>query len=205
MSSGQMPDDTGSPTADLAGPRLRILRQAKGMSLAAVAAEAGITKGFLSLAERGKTRVSVPTLLRICEVLEVQLGSLFDYPDKEAVVHGGTHMDMGGNDIDEFMLTPVDEEYLQVMRSVIRPGGGSDGTYNLDAETIFALVMRGTLDLTVNDETRRMTAGDSTTFSARSMHGFVNPEQTVAEVVWAVTPPLAHGTQRPGGSGRQRD
>ncbi|MFW0795699.1 helix-turn-helix domain-containing protein [Gordonia sp. CPCC 205515] len=199
MSSTESPDGASSPNADLAGPRLRILRQAKGMSLAAVAAEAGITKGFLSLAERGKTRVSVPTLLRICDVLDVQLGSLFDYPD-DAVVHGGTHMDMGGNDIDEYMLTPADEKYLQVMRSVIQPGGGSDGTYNLDAETIFALILRGTVELTVDDEMRRLTAGDSTTFSARSMHGFVNPEQTVAEVVWAVTPPLAHGTQRPGQS-----
>ncbi|MFC9461440.1 helix-turn-helix domain-containing protein [Streptomyces sp. NPDC056983] len=62
----------------LAGPRLREMRQDRGLTLAAVAESAGVTKGFLSLAERGKTQVSVPNLLRICEVLDVQPGSLFD-------------------------------------------------------------------------------------------------------------------------------
>ncbi|MBV6762326.1 helix-turn-helix domain-containing protein [Rhodococcus opacus] len=189
------PETAAAAGEQSAGPRLRAFRLAKGMSLAAVAAEAGITKGFLSLAERGKTRVSVPTLLRICDVLDVQLGSLFDYPSG-TIVHGGAPLDMGGNDIDEFMLTPSDEEHLQVMRSVIQPGGGSDGTYTLEAESIFALVLSGSMDLTVDGVMRSLGAGDSTTFSARSEHGFVNPGQTVTEVVWSVVPPLPHGDMR---------
>ena len=70
------------------GPRLRQARRARGLTLAAVAEEAGVTKGFLSLAERGQTRVSVPTLLRACAALQIPLGSLFDYPEAVVVPSG---------------------------------------------------------------------------------------------------------------------
>ncbi len=189
MSMAEAPNGGADTAHELAGPRLRALRQAKGKSLAETAADAGVTKGFLSLAERGKTRVSVPTLLRLCDALDVQIGALFDYP-AESIVHGGSHIDMGGNDIDEYMLTPSGERHLQAMRSVIQPQGGSDGIYSLDAESIFVLVLRGKLDLTIDGEVRTLDAGDSTTFSARAHHGFVNPDHTVAEVVWVVTPPM---------------
>ena len=56
------------------GPKLRQTRVAQGLSLTSVAELAGVTKGFLSLAERGKTRVSVPVLLKICDVLGVAIG-----------------------------------------------------------------------------------------------------------------------------------
>jgi len=79
------------------------------------------------------------------------------------------------------------------MRSVIQPGGGSAGTYRLDAESIFALVLRGRMELTVGTDTWLLEAGDSTTFSARSEHGFVNPGQTVTEVVWTMAPQLPDG------------
>lgn len=64
----------------VAGPRLREARLRRGLSLSDVAQAAGVTKGFLSLAERAKTQISVPTLLRICDALDIKLGSLFDYP-----------------------------------------------------------------------------------------------------------------------------
>ncbi|NBX24281.1 MAG: XRE family transcriptional regulator, partial [Microbacteriaceae bacterium] len=67
------------------GPQLRERRLARGLSVTAVAERAGVSKGFLSLAERGKTRVSVPVLLRICDVLGVTIGSLFTYPENPIV------------------------------------------------------------------------------------------------------------------------
>lgn len=193
MPRSDSPETAAVKGEQSAGPRLRALRLGRGMSLAAVAAEAGVTKGFLSLAERGKSRLSVPTLLRICEVLDVQLGELFEYPSG-TIVHGGVPLDMGGTDIEEFMLTPSAEQHLQVVRSVIQPGGGSGGTYTLATTSIFALVLRGSLELTVGGTTRFLAAGDSTTFSARSEHGFINPGPTATEVVWTLVPPLPHGS-----------
>ncbi len=173
------------------GPALRGIRQSLGFSLTAVADEAGITKGFLSLAERGHTRVSVPVLLRICEVLGVSIGSLFTYPS-ERVLHGGTPLYMGGVDLQEFLLTPADEPHIQVMRTQMQPGGGSDGAYTLDTDSIFVIVTRGQLELEVDGDTMLLNTGDATTFSARKPHNWRNPLPTESEVIWVISPPIPH-------------
>ena len=53
------------------GPKLRELRKERELTLEAVADRAGLTKGFLSLVERGQTTISVPNLLKVCEILGV--------------------------------------------------------------------------------------------------------------------------------------
>lgn len=176
------------------GPQLRKVRQSKGLSVTAVAEGTGITKGFLSLAERGKTLVSVPVLLRICDFLGISIGSLFDYP-VEPVVHGGVPLYMGGTDLQEYLLTPLDEKWVQVMRTTMQPGGGSDGAYNLDAESIFVLVLQGQLTLEIGSETRTLETGDSTTFSAKTPHNWFNPLNVESQVLWVISPPLPLGKQ----------
>ena len=171
------------------GPQLRIVRLAQGLSVTHVAELAGVTKGFLSLAERGKTRVSVPVLLRICEVLDISIGSHFNYP-QEPVVHGGVPLYMGGVDLQEYLLTPVDEKNVQVMRTTMQPGGGSDGAYTLEAESIFVVVTQGQLFLDIEGEERILETGDSTTFSARKSHNWHNPLDTESQVLWVISPPL---------------
>lgn len=175
---------------DQAGPRLRSVRIGKGLTLEAVADLAGITKGFLSLAERGLTRVSVPNLLAICAALDISLGSLFDYPES-TVVGRGSRLQMGGIDIDEYLLTPADQPHLQVMRTRLRPGGGSGGAYRLAGEAVFALVLTGSLQLTIDGEQRLLKPGESTTYSARSLHEWINPSaEESAEVIFVFAPPL---------------
>jgi quercetin dioxygenase-like cupin family protein/DNA-binding Xre family transcriptional regulator len=172
-----------------AGPRLREIRQGQHRSLAEVAQRAGITKGFLSQAERGLTRVSVPTLLAICRALEVTIGALFDYPET-TVVGAGTVLQMGGLGVTEFLLTPANQGHLQVMRTIVQPSGGSGGTYRLDSEAVFAFVLRGALQITVDGEQRVVNAGQSTTYPARSDHGWRNGGDTETEVLFVFAPPL---------------
>lgn len=172
-----------------AGPRLREIRLEQGRSLAAVAAEAGVTKGFLSQAERGLTRISVPTLLQVCSVLGIGIGSLFDYP--ESTVAGPVPLDMGGIGVREYLLTPASEALVQVMRTHLEPGGGSGGVFALDTETIFVTVLQGSFELVVEGERRALSAGESTTFGGRSTHEWRNPGGEPAEVLWVLAPPLA--------------
>jgi transcriptional regulator with XRE-family HTH domain len=174
---------------DVAGPRLRAARQHRGLSLAEVANAADVTKGFLSLAERAKTQVSVPTLMRICDALDIKLGALFDYPS-ETVVGVGAVLNMGGVGLDEYLLTPSDQRHLQAIRTVVQPGGGSGGAYRTEAEAIFVLVVRGAMDLTVDGDVRRLHAGDTTTFPASALHEWCNPSPEIAELIWVVTPPI---------------
>ncbi|MCF2129496.1 XRE family transcriptional regulator [Strepomyces sp. STD 3.1] len=183
--------DSSDPRMSRLGPKLRTLRQQRGLTLQAVADSAAVTKGFLSLVERGRTTISVPNLLRVCEALGISVGSLFDYPDETVVRSGlGAPLEMGGEKIREYLLTPATEQHLQVMRTVLDPGGGSGGAYTLDSETVFVVVVRGSLHLAVDGQDIQLEAGDSHTFSARSAHAWDNPAAVEAEVLWSIAPPI---------------
>ena len=177
------------------GPKLRARRQELGLTLARVSEQAGCTKGFLSLVERGQTTISVPSLLRLCEALGISIGSLFDYPDQTVVRRdGGAPLAMGGVGIREYLLTPVAEQHIQVMRTVLRPGGGSGGAYTLDCETIFVVVIRGALRLNIDSADIDLDVGDSYTFSARVPHSWSNPTEDESEVLWTLAPPIPGAT-----------
>jgi transcriptional regulator with XRE-family HTH domain len=182
-------DGTDTASADV-GARLRRMRLALGLSLADVAVRAEVTKGFLSQLERGLSGVAVPTLLRICDAMGVSIGSVFEYPE-QTVVQGGVPLQMGGVGLREYLLTPRGERTVQVMRTVMKPGGGSGGAYSLRATTIFVIVLRGALELTVDGELRSLGVGDSTTFPATAMHDWRNSASEEAEVLWVIAPPLA--------------
>ncbi|MDX1874174.1 XRE family transcriptional regulator [Mycolicibacterium sp. 120266] len=177
------------------GPKLRAVRQERGLTLDALASEAELTKGFLSLVERGQTAVSVPNLLRICAILGVSVGALFDFPDSAMVRSGqGAPLEMGGSGIREYLLTPATERHVQVMRTVLQPGGGSGGAYTLDSKTIVAVVVRGRLRLTVDGQDMTLGAGDCYTFSAQSPHAWENADSGESEVIWSIAPPLPTGS-----------
>jgi transcriptional regulator with XRE-family HTH domain len=173
------------------GPRLRELRLGQDMTLAVLAERTGLTKGFLSLVERGRASTSVPALLSICDALGTTISALFEYPDEEVVRSGrGAPLQMGGNQLEEFLLTPAGERHVQVMRTVLQPGGGSGGAYTLPIQTVFAYVVSGRLELTVAGQSRLLDAGDATTFSARAQHAWCNAAPGPTEVLWALAPAL---------------
>lgn len=62
------------------GARLRGVRQTRRLTIDQVAEMSGLTKGFLSRVERDLTSPSVSTLLKLCDVLGIEIGQLFLCP-----------------------------------------------------------------------------------------------------------------------------
>ena len=60
------------------GERIRRIRAAKGLSQANVAHDLGITGGAYAKIERGETDANISRLIRIAEVLEVNICEFFD-------------------------------------------------------------------------------------------------------------------------------
>jgi transcriptional regulator with XRE-family HTH domain len=60
------------------GERLAALRRERALSLAALAMKVGVTKGFLSLVERGRKAPSISTLLRLSQAYAIPVGGLLD-------------------------------------------------------------------------------------------------------------------------------
>ena len=177
------------------GPRLRAVRLSRGMSLATLAAGAGLTKGFLSQVERDLVSPSVGSLLRVCDAfgVGVGVGELFE-PASGPLVRAADRPQIafGGEGVDEFQLTPSSERRLQVIQSDIAPGGGSgDEAYGLAGEAEFVHVLAGTFDIEVDGEAYRLAAGDSLTFDAGRPRRWRNASPVrPATVLWVIVPAL---------------
>ncbi len=187
-------------TSSSLGARLREARRAQRKTLAQVAAESGLTKGFLSKLENGQASASVASLLRLCQSLTVPVGALFEPPTGQVVRRDAyPPIEFGGSGMREWLLTPRSERRLQALLSEVQPGGGSgDAMYTLPTEVEFVFVLTGRLCINLDGDVTELGAGDALTFPAASAHTFraVGPEP--ARVLWVVTPALPdEGWQRP--------
>src|ERR1700728_2697357 len=154
------------------GAQLRAARLAARKSMAEVAEEAGLTKGFLSKLERDLANVSVASLIRLCDALGVSVGSLFQ-PSKGEVVR-------------------ADE------RPTISGGGSGDEQYALPADVELVFIMAGRLEITIDEELVILEEGDAFTFTASARHAFrAVDESRPTRVLWVVSPALPDTTRYP--------
>ncbi|MEV6598453.1 helix-turn-helix domain-containing protein [Actinoplanes sp. NPDC051346] len=173
------------------GARLRAARQRQGLTINQVAASAEVTKGFISRIERDETSPSVATLVTLCEVLSLPIGTLFESPRTDVVrKDDAPNIQLAGAGADERLLTPRGQARLQLIRSVIDPGGtGGPELYTLNCELEVLHVLEGTIDVVFSSGTERLGPGDTLTFSGREPHSWMNPDgHHGAEVLWVIAP-----------------
>ena len=181
------------PAEALIGARLRAARQAAGLTLAVVAEQVGLTKGFLSRLERDEVSPSVASLVTVCGVLGIGVGQLFEAPDTSLVRAGeAPPINFGGRGLREYLLTAGSQRQLQVIRSLVEPGGGGGPElYSLACEAEFVYVVSGELRLLLSGDTVDLGAGDAFTMPGSTPHTWLNPSRdTETEVLWVLTPAL---------------
>lgn len=151
----------------------------------------GLTKGFISQLERDMTSASVASLVKVCAALRISVGALFE-PASTSLTRSGEapRINFGGTGLREVLLTPRSSSDLQVVRSVIEPGGGSgDEPYGLEAKAEVAYVVEGELVVTLDGEAFHLRKGDTLTFSAREPHAWHNPSKGCRTLVlWILAP-----------------
>jgi quercetin dioxygenase-like cupin family protein len=155
----------------------------------------------VSKLERDLANVSVASLMRLCEALDVSVGSLFQAPRGEVIRHGAyPPINFGGTGVTEYLLTPSGEKRVQAILSHIEPGGGSgDEPYSLPADIEFVFVLAGELRLTVAGEEITLAQGDAFTFPGSTEHTFraaaADGAGGPAQVLWVFSPGLPDAAQ----------
>ncbi len=143
--------------------------------------------------ERDSTSPSVASLLAICNALGIAIGSLFENGDARLVRAGeAPRILFGGRNIEDYVLTPRAERRVQVMRTVLEPGGTcGDEPYTLPIDVEFTYVLEGSLELWVDSTLYLLNRGDAITFGGRDPHAWRNPSQHHrTEVLWLLSPAL---------------
>ena len=174
------------------GPRLRQLRDQKGMSARQVAELAGLTPAYLSRLENGRVSPTVATLARLVAAMGETMATLFAEPPGEAqpVVRRSERHLLRSRGVLDSQVTPGWAKRLEILESLVEPGQGSSKTLHShpgDEECV--LVLEVELDLYLRTERLHLGVGDSATFDSRTPHRWRNPSASrQTRVLWVITP-----------------
>jgi transcriptional regulator with XRE-family HTH domain len=169
------------------GERLRELREARNISMRALASRSGLSANALSMIERGKASPSVSTLYKLSEALGVSITAFFssDSQRKQVVFLKGSERarvsftrgifeGLGGEQfvgrVEPFMLT-LENSANSGPRTMSHTGH----------EFVFCL--RGELEYHVERQVFLLEPGDSLLFAAHLKHKWKNPGRNVATAI----------------------
>lgn len=175
------------------GNRIRAARHASQMTIEQLSEATKLSKGFISRVERDQTSPSVSTLVQICEVLHIPVGDLFHEPDSYFVsAQEAPSINLGGEKVDERLLSPRSERRVQVISTVVNPGdngSGGDALYTVNSELEVLHVLSGTIHFNLNGAMWELSAGDSLTFSGREPHTWkVLDTSAETRLMWVLSP-----------------
>ena len=184
------------------GEDLRALRKAQNMTLNDLADASGRSVSFLSKIERGLARPSVTALQEVAEALGVPVGWFFetDGPapaeERPFIVRAErrrklTYSGLSGTDymgFEDHLLSASLDRQLAMGISTYEPGGSTgDDLYTHEGEEA-GIVLKGEIELTLDDQVFHLRTGDSFSFSADVPHRYHNPGKVEAQIIWANTP-----------------
>lgn len=177
------------------GAKIRSARVAQRMTLEQLAQASGLSRGFISRIENDATSPSIATLVQICQVLSLPVGSLFSEPELQLVhLDSAPHINMGGEGIVERLVTGRSESRVQVIHTVAEPGANGGGElYTVSSELEVLHVTRGSVTVEFTSHSVRLDRGDTLTFSGREPHNW-RAHEDGAELVWTLIPAAWSGT-----------
>ncbi len=172
------------------GEKLRSLRKSRGLTLASVAASAGITKGYLSKLEHSPTPPVFSTLHALAAVLGADIGELLASrnvagasPNLEIQEPGGGGWqkaeDLGGYSYLPLLPT-YRNKYLSPFLMQISPG--ATDFFKHDGEE-FLHVLSGRVELEYEGARHPLRQGASAYLDSRIRHRFHNPTRKTATLI----------------------
>ncbi len=186
------------PAVDRAlGHQIRDLRRAKGLTIPALAARIDRSVGWVSQIERGMSEVTISAMHQIANALEVQVSWFFGTGSAPAPQELGLvlrrrnrrKLNFHGSGVHEEILSPNLSGQLLLVESTFAPGASTGDRDRERHGEEAGLVLSGTLELRVDNQTFSLAAGDSFAFTRKGPHRCHNPGTIPTVVLWVITPP----------------
>jgi len=174
------------------GQRLRALRKERGLTLAQLGRQVGLSASYLSQVERGVTMPSLPKLTAMARALAVDVRDLFeDERSPHCVVRSGEGRTLGGTHDFAVELLSADLLGKNILpyRVTCQPGAACDRPPAYPGEEC-GLVLKGRLRVTVGEEAFVLETGDSIHYQRHQPHSWQNDGAEECIVLWATSPPI---------------
>lgn len=180
----------------LIAQRLRELRDARGLSLAALAELSGVSRSNISLIERGESSATATVLDRLTAALGITLAALFDPPAAEPVPLRRAEEQLTWTDpVSGYVrrnLSPAVDSTLQLVEVHFPPG--QRVAYDTAARDVDVhqqvWIVEGSMEITVGDTRWTLAAGDCLAMMLDRPIAFHNPTGKPARYLVALGTPL---------------
>lgn len=187
----------GEPDEGDLGARVAQFRQLRGMSLRALAHSAGVSSGFLSQLENGRTNASVASLRKVAAALGVTAAQLLDSTAAHTtgVLRARDRPTLPLEGAEKYVLSLPPLRNLEVYAGTFSPGSstGADPYVHGNAQEML-IVVSGSIMLELGKERYEMHRGDSIEHLSSVPHRLVNVFDEPAEVIWINSPPTPDET-----------
>lgn len=176
------------------GPKIRMLRHQRGMTLKELSARSGLSISLISQVERGLVSPSIAALKKVAASIDTSMACFFgsERSEHELVVRKDERktLIMPGGDVTYQLLSPdlvnkkAEFAYIRMDPSVYSP----KTPLAHDGEE-YGLVLKGKAKVTIDGKAHILSEGDSICFQSQKPHLFdsYGDEETV--LVWVLVPP----------------
>lgn len=177
------------------GEEIRQLRKARQLTIPNLAELTGLSTGFLSQVERGKSTLSVQALKLISASFGISASFFFnddrgkDPAEREHIVRGGKRRSIGLKDgiVDE-ILSPTLRGNIEFVLSTFPAGAKCPNPFLHQGEES-GVILEGALELVIDDQNFTLGPGDSFCFKGDRAHSYRNASAGNTVIVWVISPP----------------
>ena len=180
------------PAEERVGPRLKLLRERRGLSQRELARRAGMTNASVSQIEQDRVSPSVASLRKLAGALGVSLAEFFaahEGPPPSPFQTADELLEIGSGGVSlKLVGSMMSGRALQMLREHYAPGADTGPSMLQHAGEECGLILRGAVEVTVGAEVRVLREGDSFYFASTTPHRFRNVGAEPCELVSASTP-----------------
>lgn len=173
------------------GRRVRALRLERNLSLADLAARAGVSIGALSQIERGMSSLRVRVIWPLAAALDIEPSALIT-DGNNAVndlycvrANSRRSIPMVSEGIAKALLSPPGATLTGILVTVEAGGGTAEAYAHAGHE--FGFVLSGEVELVVDSTKYVLKIGDSFAFKSTLLHAFHNPGAERCQLLWVNT------------------
>ncbi|NRQ33300.1 helix-turn-helix transcriptional regulator [Nonomuraea sp. NN258] len=171
---------------------VRAQRSHRGLTLDALAARSGVSRGMLVQVEQGRTNPSVSTLTRIASALGVTVARLVEVSDVPMVrvVDKSDVVTFRQGEVEARLLVGADAPMiLELWDWRLAPGEHHDGDAHPPGTREMLTVLSGELTLTVYGKSHTIRQDDAVLFTADRAHRYANQGEQELRFIMMVAEP----------------
>lgn len=184
------------------GEKIREVRERKRITLKEVAEKASLSESLISQIERNKVSPAIDTLLKIIDILDIDLDYIFSDFKKDRSINLVRLNERSRSVIDKVVyerlshtMSSSEEHEIEAYMLEIPPGCHIGSTEYGHIGKELGMLIEGSGEFTIGSSIYPLNKGDSLSFSSDSPHQLKNTGNTTLKAFWVITPPKMLTTQ----------